>query len=207
LFRSMGRRWRELRLPDIFACPWTQRRSRSTLGDGWRRSPDGVVRIVFVVPTETAIARASAPDWSWGRRLRALEARSLARMTVTALLSTLGGGHFACGQTTEARAMAASLMEVAMRGDDATLATQCVVHLAFSDMKTGATDLARTRLHGAIADAASLENEALGALCRAGLAHVDAMEGTAGGASPVAKSSGAFSESVLERLSVVSGYL
>ena len=80
---------------------------------------------------------------SWDTRIARLVDRQHKLVTANAYISTLGGGHFHCRHSSEARAMARKQMRIAVQLGDVSMAVQCHLHLAYTCIQLGELEEAR----------------------------------------------------------------
>ena len=80
---------------------------------------------------------------SWDTRIARLVDRQHKLVTTNAYISTLGGGHFHCRHSSEARAMARKQMRIAEQLGDVSIAVQCHLHLAYTCIQLGELEEAR----------------------------------------------------------------
>lgn len=91
------------------------------------------------------------PGLSWEGRLRRLQRSRVAYEEASAMLSTLGGGHFLCRHLPQAEALALAQQRLALSVGDSRQALRCGVHLCYAAMAAGDPHRAAWRLCGAAA--------------------------------------------------------
>jgi len=77
------------------------------------------------------------PGLAWEGRLRRLLRLRVAYEEASAMLSTLGGGHFLCRHLKEARALASAQQRLALAAGDSRQAVRCGVHHCYACMSAG----------------------------------------------------------------------